>query len=77
MNLRSGVVTQEMRAGNKTKETHVTNKSKEMEMSGLEQNLKSMLTDFKGDISKQIGELRLNFSSEMKQMRKDVKSAPH
>lgn len=75
MNLRSRTTTQKCVRKTKRKEGHVTNKCT-MAGSDMERSLKSMLIDFKDDISKQIGGLRtdvVKMMTEMIQMREELK----
>lgn len=75
MNLRSGTTTQKFVRKTKTKKGHVANECT-MAGSDMEKNLKSMLTEFKDDISKQIGGLRADvgkMTTEMIQMREELK----
>lgn len=79
MDLRSGAITQEFKKQKKPKKERQkpTNKSEESMASenSLERNLKEMLTGFKEEISKQIGELRQDFekfSTEISEIRGDV-----
>ncbi|KAK7884048.1 hypothetical protein WMY93_027171 [Mugilogobius chulae] len=79
MNLRSGSKTQHFNTKKKAKKSHAPNKAT-MDVSTLEESLKSMLTDFKTDLSKQIEGIRTDFgniSTEMKQIRHDVKEIRH
>ena len=74
MNLRSGTVAQETQP-EKTKKKKSSVAEETMADKKLEQSLKAMLTEFKEEISKQIGELRQDFgtfSAELTQVRADV-----
>lgn len=76
MNLRSGVTTQSLKTKlKKTKKDHATNKGT-MDVSNLETSLRTMLTDFKDDLTKQIGEIHMDIakiSNETTQIRQELK----